>query len=72
MVRNSIVFLVYIFSCLFVIRIESIELSNIVNENDNNSDSGISPNDSEVEVLIFDRKFYDKKKEIFYLIFLFL
>jgi len=72
MVRNSTVFLVYIFSCLFVILIESIELSNIVNENDNNSDSGISPNDSEVEVLIFDRKFYDKKKETFYLIFLFL
>jgi hypothetical protein len=56
---------------LFMILIESIELSNLVNENDNNSDSGISPNDSEVEVLIFDRKFYDKK-EIFYIIFLFL
>ncbi|CAF4605172.1 unnamed protein product [Rotaria sp. Silwood1] len=31
---------------------ESIELSNIVNENDNNSDSGISQNDSEIETLI--------------------
>ncbi|CAF0932493.1 unnamed protein product [Adineta steineri] len=35
--------------------VESIELSNIVNENDNNSDSGISPNDSEVEILIPDQ-----------------
>ncbi|CAF4361494.1 unnamed protein product, partial [Adineta steineri] len=34
---------------------ESIELSKIVNENDNNSDSGINPNDSEVEILIRDQ-----------------
>lgn len=32
--------------------LESIELSNIVDENDNNSDSGISQNDSEIEILI--------------------
>ncbi|CAF1487602.1 unnamed protein product [Adineta steineri] len=36
-------------------QMESIELSNIVNENDNNSDSDISPNDSEVEILIPDQ-----------------
>lgn len=36
--------------------VESIELSNVAEENDNNSDSGISPNDSEVEILLGGRK----------------
>ena len=47
------------FNILFYLffSIESIESTNVVSENDNNSDSGISPNDSEVEVLISDRKF---------------
>jgi hypothetical protein len=42
--------------------IESIELTNAITENDDNSDSGISPNDSEAEILIFNRKFCDDKK----------
>jgi len=33
--------------------VESIELTNIGDDIDNNSDSGISPNDSEIETLIF-------------------
>lgn len=41
-------------TCLCLV--ESIELSNVVENADDNSDSGISPNDSEVDVLIFDRK----------------
>ncbi len=45
------------FNYLFIWIVESIELSNIVDDIDNNSDSGISPNDSEVEVLIYDREF---------------
>ncbi|CAF0722974.1 unnamed protein product [Adineta ricciae] len=36
-------------------RNDSIELSSIGNDNDNNSDSGISPNDSEVDILIPDQ-----------------
>ena len=43
-----------------IVLIGSIELSNLVNSNINNSDSGISPNDSEVEALINDGKFYDE------------
>lgn len=35
---------------------ESIELTTQTETNDNNSDSGISPNDSDTDVLIFDRK----------------
>jgi hypothetical protein len=42
--------------------IESIELTNAITENDDNSDSGISPKDSEAEILIFNRKFCDDKK----------
>ncbi len=45
------------FICLLFTTVESVELSNI----DNNSDSGISPNDSEVEVLLYDRKLQKKK-----------
>ncbi|CAF1345415.1 unnamed protein product, partial [Rotaria sordida] len=54
---------------------ESIELSHIVNENDNNSDSGISPNDSEVETLISNRNqktglstVFDDEEEKWYIV----
>jgi hypothetical protein len=40
----------------YILIVNSIELSNIVDDIDNNSDSGISPNDSEAEVLIYDRE----------------
>ncbi|CAF1395639.1 unnamed protein product [Rotaria sordida] len=54
---------------------ESIELSHIVNENDNNSDSGISPNDSEVETLISNQNqktglstVFDDEEEKWYIV----
>jgi hypothetical protein len=49
------IFNILFFLPIVVFLIETIELSNIANGNDNNSDSGISQNDSEAEVLIYDR-----------------
>ncbi|CAF4569658.1 unnamed protein product, partial [Rotaria sp. Silwood2] len=42
--------------------VEVIELSNVDNENENNSDSGISPNDSEVETLIPNHSHFGNQK----------
>ena len=42
--------------------VESIELSTANDDNDNTSDSGISPNDSEVEILLTNREIAFKNK----------
>ena len=57
---------IFSFELICVFKVESIELTNIAENPEDNSDSGISPNDSEVDVLIFDRKwcFLLKRKTI--------